>query len=226
MIRALLCIIVTMTIFISCKDDQAEPTTEVEKERGSGIYYDIKLTGEENGMVTLMIQLRNGSRLAKGKRGELILDGEILEADSTRFTGIYYEKRWPITEFEGNHNLLHREGKTDLAVFDLTLEPLSLATPLPVEVKAKPFTIYLENAGEGDKVQLIMTDTNFESPDVNRDVDIAAGKISINEAMLSRIRTGDILLELVREHKTRLDDTLRGMITKTYSLRRNFELVD
>src|SRR5437868_6039931 len=73
------------------------------------IYLDYQVWGQEDGVATCMLQYRNrnhnGNALLIAGSGKVQLDGHTLEADSTTFTGPYYEYISPVEQFAGKHTI-------------------------------------------------------------------------------------------------------------------------
>jgi hypothetical protein len=94
--------------FTACTESP-EPVARQNRTSG-GIYYDYQVWGEEGrNEVTIRLQYRRGDEegdaVALEEPGQVMLDGEPLTADSTKFTGTYYELTKPATEFKGNHTI-------------------------------------------------------------------------------------------------------------------------
>src|SRR5213079_2185685 len=78
--------------------------------------------------------------------------------------------------------------------------PLSLREELPPQISRKPFKIKVNNPDTSLKqVQLVMVDTSFNSKDVNDDVPVSNGEITISGNMLNRLVNGPIILEIHSE---------------------------
>src|SRR5687768_14068709 len=75
------------------------------------IYFDYRITGEENDDVACVLQYKrggpDGEAIMIREPGSVELDGVRLEADSAGFSGIYYEQYIPSEEFIGTHSIVH-----------------------------------------------------------------------------------------------------------------------
>jgi hypothetical protein len=230
--KFLLIIISLLVIFCSCTNSKKN---ETEKEFDSGaIFYNYKVWGEEGSdSVTILLQYRGGndesSAMFLDSGSKVTLDGKEIEADSARLTGVYYEAVLPAGEFRGQHTIVFtdRVGKEHRQEFSFF--PFSLAADLPERIKKEPFTIRLKGLDKGPvRVQFVMIDTAFNTPDVNEDVVIKNGELAITAKMLRALKAGPVTLEIYLEEETVFEKSLKedGKLLMTYKLKREFEAVD
>jgi hypothetical protein len=230
--KFLLLVIGMLAVFSSCTNSTKNG---IEKEFDSGaIFYDYKVQGEEGGdSVTVLLQYRfgnyEGSPMLLDSGSKVALDGREIKADSAKLTGVFYEIMLPAEEFKGTHEILFTDKKGKSHSQEFSFNPFSLATELPSQIKKKPFTIQLSSFDkEPTAVHLIMIDTAFNTPDVNEELIIENGELTITDKMWRALKAGPVTMEIYREEETPLekDPKLNGRIVKTYVLKREFEVVE
>jgi hypothetical protein len=216
----------------SCSD-------EAEPERGmrapsDGVYADYQVWAEEGGEeVTVRLQYHRGDSegpaFALQNPGRVLLDGEQLVADSTRYNGVFYEVSKPAGSFIGDHTIVFvsPDGKQQQETFTFT--PFVLSRELPARIRKKPFSIALDGLPEeSSPVRLVMIDTAYESDDVNEVVAVEGGKLEITARHLANLTKGPVVLEIYSEDERALAKGPKnsGRFTLTYGLKRQFDLVE
>ena len=168
----------------------------------------------------------SGKTLALNGIGRLTLDDQILEPDSTRLGGAYYETTLQAAAFEGTHKIVFDGVDGARFTEEFQYRPFRLARELPPGLPKSPFYIELLDAPE--ELQLIMIDTSFESSDVNETVQVRDGRIAITGEMLARLVSGPVILELHQEDTRPLKEPTGagGHFTLFYALKRELELAD
>jgi hypothetical protein len=73
-----------------------------------------------------------------------------------------------------------------------------------------------------------MVDTAFETNDVNEMAVVNKGQLLINEPILNRLKSGPVLMEIIKEEERSIKkgSKWRGRLVVSYELKREFELVD
>jgi hypothetical protein len=202
--------------------------------RQEAVYSDCRIEGEEGKEeVTCLLQFRlggpNGPAFLLSEPRQIELDGEAVYPDSTRLSGVYYEVTKPVNEFKGKHALVFTDEDGKLHKQEFEFWPFSLATETPSKIKRAPFTIQLTNFPKNSTpVQLIMVDTAFETNDVNEMAVVNKGQLVINEPILNRLKSGPVLMEIIKEEERSIKkgSKWRGRLVVSYELKREFELVD
>lgn len=197
-----------------------------------GVYTQFTITGEEStGEVTCVFQFfkgdPNGPTLIF-EPGEVMLDGDVLGADSANVIGSYYEAVRPVDSFSGFHSVSFIDEKGITHRKEFRFQPFLLAEPLPEQIKRGAFTIAVKGAEEGVPVRIVMVDTAFSTPDVNDLAEIKDGRIAVGAEMLRKVTNGPIALQLVMEKEEIQKEKgyQSGSIAISYSLQGEFELVD
>lgn len=230
MIRHLTLIIGFSFLFFSCKEKEANNTSDVNPD---SIWFDYKISGQEGDeLVTVMLQFRHGGAyggtLLLDAPSKVELDGELLKVDSSRMTGAFYELLKPIESFSGNHTILYTDidGKEHREEF--RFQPVSLTTELPVTIRRSDILLEFEGLDPIDVVRVLLTDTSFTGEGINRVDTVRDGKLLISKDDLAKLASGPVNLELIRENdrKVRAATKKGGRISITFGLRREFLLID
>lgn len=213
-------LIAAMVACWSCGDEQQKVNEEK-------IYAEYKVWGsEEQPEVTCVLQFKD-DRQAIPERllppSFVLLDGKELNADSSRYAGVFYERRSPAAAFTGRHTIVYN-NEQDSFTESFQYLPFSLAEELPARISRGDFVVKLNNEAKG-KFYLSLTDTSFQSNDFYEEVNVRGGELRLDTQQLNRVAPGPVVMELVREEERRLKQP-KGKLTITYSLRREFELKD
>lgn len=219
-----------LSIVVSCqnkKSGKKEATAE-------NIYCDYRIWGEEGrGEGTLRLQYKmdddEGEAIAWEPPAKVLFDGAEIKADSSRFTGPYYELIKPVEELSGNHSIAFIDPKGKEHRDSFRFEPFSLATKMPERLGRKPFQLRLTNFPDTPTlVRLVMADTSLYSEGVNEEMRIENGTVNITEQELRKLMNGPVILEIYREEEKpiRGNSGMGGKFSMTYGIKREFELTD
>lgn len=217
---------------LSCAGEE-EPAFKSKKPLG-GVYADYQVWAEEGAdEVTIRLQYRQGNEegdaFAVKNPGKVLLDGEELAPDSTRFMGVYYEATKSVDDFTGEHAVvfIDKSGREHREEF--SFEPFSLKAELPENIRKKPFPIQLKNFPDSSTpIRLVMVDTSLYSAGVNEELMIEGGIVQITEEFLRHLTKGPVTMEIYREEEwlVRGGSTSSGKFSMTYGLRRHFNLTE
>jgi len=215
---------------VSCTSNEIGNSKDVNPD---AMYFDYELWSEEGGEdVTLKLQYRmggpNGTTLVLTDPSQVLLDGEKLTVDSSRFSGAYYEIQKPLSSFTGKHTIvftdLNKKEYKEIFVFT----PFQLKPDLPEEIKRADLVFEFSGLDPLDYLRVSLTDTSFASDDIN-DVDtVRNGKLVISKDRLKSLTNGPINLHFYKE----LDKNIKngtpegGRLSISYGLKREFELKD
>lgn len=196
------------------------------------IYADYKISAEEESdSVTVLLQFRDESveeqNIRFAKENQVMLDGKPLQAGQTKILGTYYEMRLPLEGFSGKHEILFtdRRGKKHPDYF--LFETLSLAEPLPDTISAPELELRFAPVNtERPIVRLVLNDTSFIGEGINRTVRLKNNQVLLDTADLAVLHEGPVMLQCYLETETETNDPdmAGGLITVSYSFRRQFIL--
>lgn len=187
---------------------------------------------EERGLVNILLQLRQ--RNGKGKTlrldppGFVGLDGEALQPDSSRMTGIFYESQKPLEAFAGPHTITISDGSKELVSEKFRYTPFTLATPLEGRVGRDNLVLELTGLEAQDQVRVTLVDTVFRTQDINEVMPVVNGRLQITARQLKDVKSGPVTLLLFKEEDHVIENpSLRGgKMIVTFGLMREFELGD
>ena len=143
-----ICLTAFVFLLAACMDHAEKGPVSVRDREG--LYTDVQVWGEENrDAVTVRIQFLDGGQegigISSPGAGKVLLDGEVLPADSTRFSGVFYELSKPVSAFEGEHVLVFLDQQSNEYRLNFRFKPLELEEELPEKLKKEPFTIRLQH---------------------------------------------------------------------------------
>lgn len=157
----------------------------------------------------------------------ITLDSELMQPDSSKMMGTFYESYYPIEQFNGNHILLLKEDENEFQSA-FSFESFALLTPVSDTIRREDWQLTFSGLGAFDRVRLLATDTSFESQGINREAFLVNNQLMVNKAELFNLKSGPVFLELIRETEFPLNklSSKRGKMTMTFRIRRQFILVD
>jgi len=216
-------------VFVSCINETGE-SKSVNQE---SIYFDYKVWGdEESNEVKVKLQYRysdaEGITILPVQTGKVEFDGQILEADSSRMNGFYYEAIFPLENFDGEHSIVFTDlnDKQYKEVFDFPI--ISLKTELPPVISRKELVFEIAGLDSGEIVRVLLTDTSFYSRDIDKIDTIRNSRITITQIDLENLKNSPVHMEIYKEEERPLKETTKagGGLSLSYGLRRVFELKD
>jgi len=197
------------------------------------IYLDYNVWGdEESGMVTVKLQFRYGGPegfpIALDNPAKVEFDGEQMKADSSKMNGSWYELNKSIRDFIGNHQIVYTDGDEQVYREEFNFSRFYLNEDMPRSIKRDDLTFELTGLDSGSYIRLLLSDTSFYGPGIDRLDTIRNGKVNILKRDLDKLENGPVFLEFYLEKEKPLAQTTRrgGMLSTTYSLKRVFELRD
>ncbi|MDQ6609038.1 MAG: hypothetical protein M3Y85_04375 [Bacteroidota bacterium] len=222
--------LLSLIIFSSCTNNpEIVRAGDVKPEN---IYYDYKVSGEEgNEEVTIMLQYRqggkNGPALELDSPSKVSIDGVELKTNNAGITGTFYEAIKPAESFKGPHTIIFTDKNNHQHKEEFEYHPFFIDSDLRDKIKKEPFTIRLSPLPSLTTVRLVMTDTAFETRDVNEILKIERGELKIDSQMLANLKSGPVSLEIYREEERPVKNgsTVGGRLQITYVLKREFEFV-
>lgn len=221
----------SLIIFFSCTNSEIGNAKDVNPET---IYFDYRIWGEEgNDQVTVKLQYRfggpNGTTLLLEEPSKVELDGEMLKADSSSFSGVYYEVQKPLVSFAGKHTIVFTDLNKKQYKETFNFQPISLDTEIPDTIQRSRIIFKFKGIDGPDYIRVLMTDTSFTGEGINKlDTVYKDGLIVIRKDEIGELISGPVQLELIREvdREVKNGTSERGRIVITYSLRREFMLRD
>jgi hypothetical protein len=216
---------VSSILVLSCNNKKGSDEVNPES-----IYIDYKITGKEgDDNLTVLLQYRSGGEDGDAVSiGNVIVDGEMLSADSAKMNGYFYELHKPIAEFSGKHSIVFTDINKKEYKEEFNFQPVVLLTTVADTVQRKDLILELKGLEAKDYVRVLMTDTSFVNNGINRVDAVMNGKLIISAAELETLANGPVQLELIREYEKPVKNGTEegGRLFITYSLKREFFLKD
>jgi hypothetical protein len=197
------------------------------------IYYDYKVWGnEENSDLTVRLQYfigeEGGKTVSWEGTGSVEFDGVILQPDSSKMNGFYYETIIPVENFVGKHSIVLTDSNRKQYKEEFEFSPFSLKNEIPRVISRKEFKIGLNGLDSGETVRLLLNDTAFYSRGIDRMDTLRNDSIIITPRDMENLKNGPIYLEIYKEGDWPLKQPGQGggRISVSYGLKRVFELKD
>lgn len=192
------------------------------------VFFEYIIRGDEDDSnVTLYLQFRtggpNGYTLTLKDPAKVELDGELIPVDSAKLTGAYYEIQKPTEDFIGKHTITFTDFNKKVHTQEFEYKPFSLATELD-QVERGELVFDLEGLDKEDYLHVSATDTSFTSRDIVEIDTVRDGKLIIPVGKLKYLVDGPITLLLSKETQKIIRNEIRGRVTVSYGLKREFEL--
>lgn len=215
---------------LSCTSDEIGSSRDVNPE---AIFFDYEIWAEEGKEdVTVNVQYRmggkNGTTLVLDEPSKVLLDGEQLTVDSAKVTGAYYEIQRPIASFPGKHSITFIDLNRKEYKEEFEFTPFFLDPDVPATMNRGDLVFNFKGLDSIAYLNVILTDTSFNSADIN-DIDtIKNGRLVISAARLAALINGPINLQFHREVEKPMQNGTKegGKLYMHYGLKREFELKD
>lgn len=225
--RRFIVLMLLVTVLVaSCLD-----TERTGEEWKGSIYTSYSVWGEEDKeLVTAFFQFHPGNpdRKAIGLKepARIFLDGVLLQADSARESGVFYELQLPLPDFTGKHTIRYIDTDNKEHEEEFFFQPFRLLNVIGDTLKRKDLILRFEGLQDKDNIRVVMTDTTFGGDGINEIVIVQNNLLDLSK-LLPAIANGPIILNLFKEEERLLDNIgAMGEISITYSLKREFELKD
>lgn len=204
-----------------------------EKEDLNDIYFDYIAWGdEESGTVILKLQFRAGGpnqqALLLQEPSGVMLDNQLLQPDSTKFTGPYYEFTVPVSDFAGGHSIVFTDNHNRKYTTQFEFPVVRFRSEPDSVIERKDLLLDLESLKPGGHVRVLMTDTSFYGRGIEKIDSFDNKPLVITREDLRELKNGPVYLELFREEDKDLTETMNagGRFYLSYSLNRNMILKD
>lgn len=197
------------------------------------IYFDYIAWGdEETGNITIKLQFRAGGpnqqALLLQTPSNVMLDNQVLHADSTKFAGPYYELIVPANDFEGGHSIVFTDNKNQQYKTQFVFPIVRFKSEPDSVIGRKDMVLDLEGLRPEGQIRVLMTDTSFYGRGIEKIDSFNNKPLIITREDLRELKNGPVYLELFREEDMDLTETMNagGRFYLSYSINRNFILKD
>lgn len=218
-------VLLILSPFIACKSKDKKAAIKDDR------YLDYKIIAEEgNDNLVVIAHFRDEDEQGDAKvltsPAAITFDGQPMQADSSKYSGVLYEAYRPIDSFSGQHQFSFTDGAGEKHETSFSFVPLQLETPIPDTISRDDLPLQLTGAGPRASIRIIMIDTSFINEGVNQLQIIENGNLLIPASAFENVSEGPVQLELVLEKEKKLDGEKRGRVLILYTLRREFFLKD
>jgi hypothetical protein len=224
MMRRILLAAIAALCIISCntkKDKEAEAAYK--------LYFDYRVVAEEgndNLVATAQFRSEDGDALPLNPEATITLDGQPLQADSSKYTGYTYETYRAIDSFAGNHIFTYTNSEGEKTEAGFQFAAPQLVTALPDTIVRDSLELQFTGLPEKASVRIILIDTSFANEGLNQVERVENGRLVIPTSSFETVDNGPVQLELVLEAVKRLGNGTEGKVLIMYTLRREFFLRD
>jgi hypothetical protein len=222
--RLFVFLIILVTAVASCKNfDRRDVST--------ALYANYSIRGEEGKeFVTAFFQFFDDPverALVLKEPAKIFLDDNLLLPDSAKETGGFYEMQIPIQDFTGTHTIRFIDAENREHREEFSFTPFRLTNQVKDSFNRKDMVFGIEGLEDQDIVRVVITDTSFESEEVNEMDTVINQRLDLRK-YLPAISNGPVTVYLFKEEERSLENkpSKRGTISITYSLKREFELKD
>lgn len=218
-----------LLLLAGCSEEGTTPAKRGTSARDLFLEYQV-WGDEQREHVNVLLQLRQKNNRGQTVRldppGLVKLDDEVLQADSSRMTGIFYETQKPLEAFAGPHKITVVDEKEQQVSEEFDYAPFKLTTPLNGRVGRDDLILNLSGLKPGEKIRVTLIDTVFRTQDINELMPVVGGRLHITREQLRAVKTGPVTLLLFKEMDHPIENpALRGgKMAVTYGLMREFEL--
>jgi hypothetical protein len=210
----------------SCLDKKDTPY------EADNIYFDYRIRGQEgNDNLAIRAQFREedeeGEAIPVRPPGLVSIDGDKLQADSTKMDGYYYETFKPIQSFAGKHAIIYTDINKKEYREEFEFRPFSISADLPDTLRRNDMEITLEGVNDGEKVTVILIDTSFENGITRKD-EVYNNQVLLTAEDLGELANGPVQLELIHEIDIPVKNGTKagGRVSIVFSVKKEFVLAD
>lgn len=225
--KQLLQTMLLIIVLSACTSNDAKYNADDSKEE---FFYDYKIIAEEgNDNLLVMAQLKSGGEegevIALTPAAEILLDNELMQKDSAKIGGIYYEMYKAIDSFAGSHSFVFKEAGKIKQQVEFSFQPFALKDGLDSVVSRKNWQLSFTGLDSVSNLRIVLTDTTFESEGVNELRKVRNNKLEIDSILLGNLKNGPVQLTLTREFEQPLKNE-KGRVLALYTIRRELMLTD
>jgi hypothetical protein len=210
-LKAAAAIILLSLVFWGCTNIDVRE----EKPDPGDIYFDYIAWGdEETGNITIKMQFRAGGpnqrALLLQAPSTVMLDNQLLQADSTKFTGPYYELIVPTNEFAGVHSIVFTDSQNRQYKTQFEFPIMKFKTEPDSVIGRRDLVLDLEGLRPEGHVRVLMTDTTFRGRGIEKIDSFDNNPLVITREDLRELKTGPVYMELFREEDKDLTQTMKA----------------
>jgi hypothetical protein len=167
------------------------------------VYFDYSVNQNKDGEAEYIFRYRfagaNGTTLFLNPPSEIRFDGQVIKSDSSNTMGVYYGYKLPASQANGKHFIDFKayDGKH----YKQNIEWHTVKVPGSLNaflVRGVDMDLPLSGSLSGDHIQVLMSDTASLTDDVELDLPISNGQITIPGNTLTTLADGPVQISLFR----------------------------
>jgi hypothetical protein len=167
------------------------------------VYFDYSVNQNKDGEAEYIFRYRfagvYGTTLLLNPPSEVRFDGQLLKPDSSNKMGVYYMCTLPASQVNGKHfiNFKAYDGK----YYRQSVEWHTVKVPSSLNafvVRGVDMDLPLSGSLSGDHIQVLMSDTASHTDDVELDLPVSNGQITIPGNTLTTLADGPVQISLSR----------------------------
>ncbi|CAN5393444.1 hypothetical protein BH10BAC2_BH10BAC2_49870 [soil metagenome] len=195
--------IITAILFLSfaaCSSNEIGYSKDVNPETVYMDYY-IRYTEGENS-VNCLLQYRfageNGTTLVLSSPSKVSIDGKEIKADSSEFSGAYYEKKFSAATFTGDHTIAFTDVNNKKRKEVFNFHRTRITNDILSANKQTDLVLKFENINERDIIEVNISDTSGVTENIVIKAKPVAGKLTISAAQLQSLSSGPCSLDIYK----------------------------
>lgn len=196
------------------------------------IFFEYSINAEEgNDSVSVLLRFKELDEYGPAvsiEPGQVFLDGQLLQPDSTEMTGPFYAASRQVESFTGKHRIEVILPDQKKYKEEFSFRPFSLQPGFRDTISRAKLQLDFAGLVNGDVLRVVMTDTSFTGEGIHRIDTVWHNRVQFTRGELSYLESGPLNLELTRESVKRLRNSTGagGKISSSYTIRRECWLRD
>lgn len=164
----------------------------------------------------------NGTSLVLDSGSQLMLDGKLLEVDSSIFPGAYYMQKNQPQTFAGRHNFTYTDIGGRKYENSFVFTPIALQDNLPTTINPRSdLKIRFSGLADKEHINISLYDTASNNADIDSNFVVKNQSIVIPATYLAKMARGPLTLGIGYEKKLPLQQSTKegGEINLVYGLK-------
>lgn len=186
--------------FAACSSNEIGYSKDVNPET---VYMDYAIhytEGEDS--INCLLQYRfageNGTTLVLSSPSKVSIDGKEIKADSSSFTGAYYEKKFSVANFTGDHTIEYTDVNSKARKEIFHFNRIRLANDILSANKQTDLVLKFENTNDQDMIEVNLSDTSAATDDIEIKSKLIGGKLTISPIQLQSLSSGPCSLYIYK----------------------------
>jgi hypothetical protein len=218
-------ILLSCFLFTACLSDDKRAEYSPDK-----LFLDYSVTSsEEDSLVNILLHFRDageGDPLLLPMPANVQLDGKLLQPDSAKIGGYFYETFRPVSGFSGKHAIVYTDTKNRVYRAEFTFQPMKMVNDLPDTLDGNELDIQFTGIGSKDQLYVIYRDTSAINDDSRRNAEPGEKSIRLVQPDFESLFDGPVQMEFIRETIIPVNPVAPGggQLYLSYLIRKEFVL--